>query len=753
MAEISQSGFGVDGMFCGGCAATVERALTRVQGVESASVSFVSDAALVRHDDRVDRDTLAEVIRRLGYGVRSLAEDGQPEASDSRDAFLRWHRIRLAVAICFGMWTMLASMAIYIGQIPTQEMAWVVALVSGGLAAPVILFSGSAFYKLGWRSVRVGAPGMETLITVAVVAAVAVSIINLMRGVAHVYFDAAVMLITFQLIARLTDFSVRRSAGDAVRRLLQLAPEQARRIAQDRAETVHPRALEPSDVIEIRPGERISADGTIATGIAKLDSSLITGESMPKSVKPGSDVSAGELVLDGVLTVSVEAPGGKRRIDALATEVRRLIVGKGTLARLADQVARWLLPVIVVSAIFALTLALATGADWQTGISRALAVMIVTCPCALSLAVPLVVTAAASAGARRGVILRDPGALEKASRLNIIMLDKTGTVTAGRPEVVAVDCAPGISRDDVLKWAARAERGSLHPLARAICRTVENNEIESTLTDVREIAGYGMEARTSDGSLLRVGSASWLRDCGITPHASRREHASAVSSVEVALDDRALGSVALADPLRAESAHVIKRLKKRGYTVILASGDGEAPVQAIAETLGIEAYAQLKPGDKLDLIRQAQAKGDRVAFVGDGLNDGPALAAADLGIAVGDANDLARSAAAVGLLETGMKPVETALLLTHRAGRVLRQNLVWALAYNGLIIPAAILGYVHPLLAAVAMAASSMSVSLNAMRAGWLPGQRGSCMDNDDSELQDSQWRVMATDAVANRSS
>lgn len=705
-------------MFCGGCAATVERALARVPGVDSAAVSFVSDAALVRHDDSVGPDALAAVIKGLGYGVRSLAED-DAGASNSRDAFLRWHRIRLAVAVCFGMWAMLASFALYIGQIPTPELAWIVALVAGGLATPVILFSGSAFYRLGWRSLRAGAPGMEALITLAVAAAVAVSVFNLARGVAHVYFDAAVMLITFQLIARLTDFNVRRSAGDAVRRLLQLAPEQARRATAGGRQTVHPRELAVGDIIEIRPGERISADGSIAEGSARLDSSLVTGEAMPRSVQQGSQVSAGELVLDGVLRITVEAAGGKRRIDALATEVRRLIVGKGALARLADQVARWLLPVIIVAAMAALALALATGADWQSGFSRALAVLIVTCPCALSLAVPLVITAAASTAARHGIILRDPGALENASCISTIMFDKTGTLTAGRPEVVGVDCAADVTREQVMCWAACAEQASLHPLARAICRAADADEAPAGLVQTREIAGRGVEARMADGRLLRVGSAAWLRVCGITPIEATRQDSA--TRVYVALDDRALGAIALADPLREESAAIVERLKQQGYHVILASGDGAAPVQAIAEVLAIEAHAQMQPEDKLALIERAQQQGERVAFVGDGLNDGPALAAADLGIAVGDANDLARSAAAVGLLQPGMTAVATALGLTRRAGRILRQNLLWALLYNGLIIPAAIMGYVHPLLAAVAMAASSISVSLNALRASWLP--------------------------------
>lgn len=717
----TQTGFAIDGMFCGGCAATVERALTRVSGVEAASVSFVSDAALIRHDRGVSQVVLASVITRLGYGVRPLADGDDEEASAARNAFFRDHQIRLAVAVCFGMWTMLASLAGYLGQIPTPELAWAVALVSGALALPVLTYSGAAFYRLGWRSVRVGAPGMEALITLAVTAAVAVSVVNLLRGSAHVYFDAAVMLITFQLIARLTDFSVRRSAGDSVRRLLALAPERARRLTAGGSESVHPRDLAIGDWIEARPGERLSADGTVESGTSRLDISLITGEAMPRPAEPGDAVLAGTLVLDGVLCVEVTAPGGKREIDMLATEVRRLITGKSALARLADRVARWLLPVMLAAAGLALALALFTGAGWQAGISRALAVIIVTCPCALSLAVPLALTAAASAGARQGVVLRDPSALESAARIDTIIFDKTGTLTEGRPAVTAVHCAPGVTPGDVLATAARVEQGSMHPVAwaiRAYAAPAAEDETLKALDAFRELAGRGVEAIDNDGRIWRVGSAGWFLELGLTPVKASVD--ASVSRVEVAAGQSVLGAIDLADPVRPEAPAIIDRLKRRGHRIVLASGDGAKPVAAVAQALGIEGRHRLRPADKLDLIRGFQTQGRRVAFVGDGLNDGPALAAADMGIAVGSASDLARSAAAIGLLKDGLAPVEAALALTRKAGRVLRQNLAWALAYNALILPAAIAGYVHPLFAAVAMAASSISVSLNATRAGWI---------------------------------
>ncbi|HET9679814.1 MAG TPA: cation-translocating P-type ATPase, partial [Gammaproteobacteria bacterium] len=560
----TQSSFAIDGMFCGGCAATVERALGRVEGVKAVSVSFVSDAALVRHERNVSLAQLTQIITGLGYGVRPLneADHDEDEGGDyaARNAFFRSHQIRLAVAICFGMWTMLASLAGYLGQIPTHELAWWVALVSGLLALPVLTYSGSAFYRLGWRSIRARAPGMEALITLAVAAATTVSVVNLIRGSTLVYFDAAIMLITFQLIARITDFSVRRRAGDAVRRLLRLAPETARRITDSGSESIHPRDLELGDIIETRPGERLAADGAIRFGTSQLDTSLITGESKPRQVGPGDTVLAGTQVLNGLLRVEVSAAGGKREIDALATEVRRLIVGKGSLARLADKVAFWLLPTIIIAAILALVLALLTGAGWQAGISHALAVMIVTCPCALSLAVPLVQTASASAAAKRGIVLRDPGALEKASRIDTVLFDKTGTITFGEPRVTTVHCMPGYTEHDVIAAAVKAERGSNHPLAKAI----RNYAAKQTPTegDFKELAGRGVEATDENGNAWRVGSASWFHEIGLTPvEATTNSNA---SRVEVAINNSVLGAIEFSDALRPDAASMIQQLKQRG---------------------------------------------------------------------------------------------------------------------------------------------------------------------------------------------
>lgn len=715
----------VDGMFCGGCSATIERVLANTEGVKSASVSFVCDAAVVELDiARTNVSVIANVVRRLGYGVRPLGDgsaSADRSASTQRGDLLRRHQYRLVVAIALGMWVMFASLAGYLNEVPSQAGRWWLALAAGVLALPVLTYSASTFYRLAWRSLRARAPGMELLISTAVVAAVLVSVVNLCLGSSIVYFDAAVMLITFQLIARLTDFKIRRDAGDTIRSMMALAPEQARFVPSTVAASdtsprmVAVRDLAVGDVVECRAGERVPVDGTIMSGHGSADCSLLTGESTPREVAPEQAIEAGVVVLDTVLRIRVDAGRGKRQIDALSVEVRRLITGKSALARLTDRIAGWLLPVILISAVAALLFALATGAGLQVAIARALAVMVVTCPCALSLAVPLVVARAAAAANRQQAVLRDPGALESADRIDTVLLDKTGTLTTGSPQVVAMHPCSGQSMAALLATASLPACRSNHPVSKAICAVAQNQQpIVSTDGLSQEVAGRGISFYLAGGAVLRIGSAAWFDELQLSRPALA---ASANTRTWVARDESVLGAIDLADTLRPQAPAVVAHLQRRGYRLMIASGDRQSSVDAIATTLGIAGRGQMRPQDKLELIRELQAQGKHVAFVGDGLNDGPALAAADLGIAVASATDLARAASAVGIIRGGdIAQVQSVLTLSRRAARLIKQNLVFALAYNGLLLPAAVLGYIHPVGAAIAMGLSSISVSLNVLR-------------------------------------
>ena len=723
-------------MFCAGCAATVERALRRIEGVDEVSVSFLSDSALVRHaPGAVAPDELARRLAALGYETRPLGEGG---TRLSQGTFVREHGIRLAVAAFFGMWIMLATIARYFADLPDPSYAWWLALASGVLALPVFAISGARFFRLGWRGLRAGVPGMESLILVATVAAVGASVHALATGSAHVWFEVPVMLIAFQLVARLGDFGARRRAADAVRSMLDLSPERAwlvapagheeegtpRSVADAAPRRVEARSLAAGDLVESRAGERLAVDGRVVSGTGLVDAALLTGESLPVTVGPGDPVLAGTLNVDGTLRVRAEAAGRERTLDRLASTVGRALGKKSDLMRAVDRVAGLLVPAIGAAAAIAFALALAAGEGPAEALARALATLVVSCPCALSLAVPLVVSGAASSAARVGVLLRDPAALERADRIDTVLLDKTGTLTTGRLAVAALVPAPGRSEGELLGLAALAEAGSDHPLARAILRRAAEEGLSpgsegetsagTAVPERRERAGAGVVATLAGGGTLLAGSARWLAEHGVD-HAALAVRDAARSRVLVALDGVAVGAVELADAPRADAPRLLEALRERGLRPVLASGDTPGAVAALADALGLEAHAALDPEAKRELVERLRGEGRRVAFVGDGLNDAPALAAADLGIATGGASDLARSAAALSVVEGGLGAVDAALRLAARAARTLRRNLVLASVYNAVLVPLALLGFVHPLMAVAAMAASVASVSLGSL--------------------------------------
>ncbi len=707
-ARERETAFAVDGMFCGGCAATVERALSKLPGVHEVSVSFLSDSAFVRHDpDAVAPADIAARLAAIGYATRAL---GTGDGRAAQDAFLRGHRIRLAIAAGFGMWVMLATIARYFTELPDPVYAWWLALASGAFSLPVLAYSGWPFHRLGWRGLRSGVPGMESLILVATLATLVVSGHALLTGGSQVWFEVPVMLIAFQLVARLGDVGARRRAADAVRSLLDLSPERAWRVRGEDIERVAVAGLVVGDTIESRAGERLPADGEIVSGTASIDAALMSGESMPVGVGPGDAVLAGTTNVDGTVRVRVTGAKGERTLDRLAATVGRALRSKSDLMRLVDRIAGALVPGIGIAALVAFVLALATGATPTDALVRALATLVVSCPCALSLAVPLVVSGAASSAAREGVVLRDAAALEHAHRVDVVLLDKTGTLTEGRPSVARTVPAAGFDGRDVLRAAALAEAGSNHPLARAIRDAAPAHE-SSRVRERHERAGAGVRAVLDDGTVLLAGSSSWLAEHGVDDVPAPVDPT--CSRVLVARDGVCVGAVELADAPRADAGELLDALRARGLRLVLASGDVPGAVRALAEASGLEWHAGMSPDDKRVLVEELRAAGHRVAFVGDGLNDAPALAAADLGIATGDASDLARSAAALSVLRGGLGGVELALRLAARSARALRRNIALALVYNALLLPAALFGFVHPVLAVLAMIASVVSVSLS----------------------------------------
>jgi len=702
----------LEGLFCTACAALIERALQREPGVDDAAVNFAADAAVVAWRGKSDTpERLCRRIQQLGYGAR-LTEG--PSGAPTRHRHLRDLQLRLGVGLFFAMWTMLPSLGLYLDVAEDPRVMRGLAWAAGLFSLPVVLWCGLPFYRMGLKTLRLGIGGVDAMITLGVAGSLALSTVALARGGWDVYFEVPVALIVAQLLARLIDRRVRHSAQTAVLALLQLMPTRVARRRQDgRTETVALAEIAIDDRIVLEPGDTAPVDGRIEEGRSLVDASLFSGESAPVLREAGDGLHAGEQLLDGALELRVVAASSQRRVDALSRLVGRFLAGRPPWQRVLDDVAGRFLWAAAAAALLAAGIALLDGRTVVDAAERALATFVVACPCALSLAAPLPGLFASAAASRAGLILRDLTALTRAARPDVLFLDKTGTVTEGRPVLVKVQVtASAETADSVLATAAWAEQGAGHLLARAVLDAAGHRPAAADDRDPppRVVPGSGVVRGD-----VRVGSRRWFEDLNLTLPAL---DATVQTRIWVARGRQVIGALDIDDALRPGVPAALDRLRARGMHLVLLSGDGAGPVHALAARLGIEARAAQKPEDKVAAIQAAQSQGATVAFVGDGLNDGPALAAADLGIAVSGAADTARAAAAVNVLRGGVDRIPGLLVLTDRARAVINGNLCWALGYNLLAVGAAMTGFVHPALAALAMTASSLTVVVNSLRAG-----------------------------------
>ncbi|HEX7046780.1 MAG TPA: cation-translocating P-type ATPase [Gammaproteobacteria bacterium] len=703
----------INGMMCGSCAAAVEAVLLRQPGVIEAGVNFAADAAMVRWN--ASKTSLSQLLDAVGKSGYAATETGSDATSDGAplEVFRRALQTRLAIAVVFGMWNMMAAILLYLSPfgVVDASMHWPLATASGVFALPVILYSGTNFYIAGWRSLRAGVPGMDTLITVAVLAAVLISTWRLLQGSADVYFDAAVMLVTFQLIARIIDHRVRRDASAAVHSYLHAAPTRVARLLPSGDIAVVPAVdIQVGDVVRVLPGERLPVDGVVINGVASLDQSMLNGERVPGIVTSGDEALAGCENLDGELTIRVTVKAGKRRIDALARSVRGLLSGKSALQRRTDRIARLLLPIVLVAAVIAMGLAFIQGAGASEAMVRALAVLIVTCPCALSLAIPLVVVMAVERSVAPGIVFRDPAVLEDAAKVKTVLFDKTGTLTGKRPAVDHVEPARDFDVPRLLQLAANTTAGTRHPIAEGLAKYANCDDGERGV-----VPGSGV-TWTFENHHALAGRREWLESHGIAVAHSD----DAGMCVHVAIDGQYAGRIGFRETLRPEAHTTVAALKQMDCDVRLLSGDNERACLQIADRLGLARkqvnFAQ-SPEQKRDVLQAIEAT-QPTLFVGDGVNDGLALASARLGVAVGDAEPTARAAAAV-LLPDGLRSLPATLALARSAWKTMRQNLAWALAYNAAALPLAVMGWIHPAVAAVAMGLSTLCVFGNSLRFRW----------------------------------
>ena len=691
--------FTVPSLHCAGCISKLEGGLAKTAGVVDARVNFTTKRVRVAHLPELDAGMLREEIARIGFAAEPFLGEGDTAASAESRALVK----ALAVAGFAAMNVMLLSVSVWSGaEGATRQMFhWLSALI----ALPAVTYAGRPFFTSAWAALKHGRTNMDVPISIGVVLACGMSLFETIVGGEHAYFDGAIMLLFFLLAGRFLDSVMRARAQDSVAALMRQTAPGALVLAKDgTSQWRKADELAPNMRILVAAGERLAADGVVESGTSTLDRALITGESVPEPVAPGSAVLAGTINIDAPLTVKVTAVGEKTAIADIARLIEAAGQSKSAYVRIADRAARLYAPAVHTLAALSFAGWMVAGAGWHASLLIAVAVLIITCPCALGLAVPVSQVVAAGALMRRGILIKDGSALERLATADVALFDKTGTLTLGRPGVVGA-----LPLDEREKPVALAcARASRHPLAKALALALGEAGVQAaTLTDLTEQPGLGIEARY-EGLRVRLGRPDWV---GLTV-ASRE--AGLITAFR--LGEGPIRPLVFEDALRADAYPAIERLRGMQLAPAMLSGDRAAAVEAVGTSLAIEGQHELTPADKFAAIEGLQAKGLKVLMVGDGLNDGPALKAAHVSIAPSSASDVGQTAADLLFLGDSLMPVPVAVRAARATMAVVRQNFVLAIGYNVLAVPLAIAGYVTPLIAALAMSGSSLIVVANAMR-------------------------------------
>ncbi|MCX6471836.1 heavy metal translocating P-type ATPase [Williamsia herbipolensis] len=722
----------VAGMTCGACATRVQRKLGKVDGVR-ASVNYATRIATVDADESVSVDELCAVVDRAGYAAAPRAEtvtsDSDPDRDHARSIFRR-----LVVAVV--LFVPLADLSIMFSVVPdTRITGWQWILLA--LALPILTWSAWPFYRVAARNLRHGTSSMETLISLGILAAAGWSLYTMFdsdgddasRGVwqsiVHsdsIYLEVAAGVTVFVLAGRYFEARAKSNAGGALRALAALSAKDVSILLADGSEMRIPVGeLNEQQKFVVRPGETIATDGLVVSGTAGVDMSAMTGESRPVDVESGSIVVGGTVALNGRLVVEAAAVGPDTKFAAMIRLVEEAQSGKATAQRLADRLSAVFVPCVVVLA--ALTLAgwVLSGAGLESGISAALAVLIIACPCALGLATPTALMVASGRGAQLGIFLKGHQALDASRLVDTVVFDKTGTVTNGELSVVEVTLLDGWERDEVMQAVAAVERASEHAVGQAIAGSVSTDtESDETVEDFAAETGSGVRG-TVESRSVAVGAPRWI-SAGHPVHADlararRRGEEAGHTVVYVRIGSDVCAAISVADTVKDDAAEAIAELHRRGMRTLLVTGDNTSAAAAVAERVGItEVVAEVLPEGKVDLIEELRAQGATVAMVGDGINDGPALATADLGLAIGRGTDVAIGAADIILVRHALMTVPEALGLARATRRTIRTNMAWAFGYNIAAIPIAAAGLLNPLIAGAAMAFSSFFVVSNSLR-------------------------------------
>ena len=702
----------VEGMTCASCALLIEMVLKRDPGIKQASVNFGTSTLTVH--GQLTKDDVSAKVATLGYKTYAM------DTLSQRKNLIEKEQQRIVMSKRRFVWSGLLSFPVVIIGMSMPTSRWLHWL-QFALTTPVVFWSGGTFFAKAWRLAKQRTANMDTLIALGVGSAYGYSLPALFRRRGHIYFEAGAAIITFVLLGRFLEERAKGKAGEAIRKLVDLQPQTATLIRDGQESVIAVDDCAIDDVLLVRPGEKIPTDGIVIQGVSTVDEAMVTGESLPVVKDVGHKVIGGCVNGSGVLRIRVTAVGMDTVLAGIVHMVDQAQATKLPIQKQVDKISAVFVPSVMVLSGLTMTGWLLAGAPFGFAFGNAITVLLIACPCALGLATPAAIMVGAGQAAREGIYIRNGESLETAAKLNVVVFDKTGTITEGKPKVTDLLKLSGLSKEKIIRLAASAENNSEHFLGKAIVAFAKEQSTElQECTHFYSETGRGIEAEV-DGKKLLLGNSAWLAEQGIDVDgliaAASDFSGQGKTPVLMAINGKAAAVFGIADKPRPQAVQAIQRLKKLDIHTLMVTGDTEKTANYIAAIVGIETViANAKPEEKLAIIHQFQSDGKKVGMIGDGINDAPALAAADVGFAIGTGTDIAIESADMTLVHGDITKVTDAIQLSTDTIRIIKQNLFWAFGYNVIAIPVAAMGKLNPMIASAAMALSSVSVIVNSLR-------------------------------------